>query len=211
MSTPSDLITTKEAASLCERKPRTVRRWITDGHLTRYEGEAPPAGGQAPVLVSRGELTAYLLERGQKPKGSAHKPASGHVAKGDAGGGAVMRTSHVDTEVVQLRHEVEMLSLKLQHAEASTHVTLNARTEAHEAQLAALQAKADGLRLAMDQVRRELTTVMGELNDSKASAEDWKARHDALAQELAAVRERDGMPFWRRLLGASPTKALPEG
>jgi predicted dithiol-disulfide oxidoreductase (DUF899 family) len=39
-------------------------------------------------------------------------------------------------------------------------------------------------------------------DDAQAERDDWKARHDALGAELAALRERRGMAWWRRLLPA---------
>lgn len=55
---PEDLIRLAEAMVISQRSERTLRRWLGDGRLRRFEGMAPPGGGSAPVLVSRGELLA---------------------------------------------------------------------------------------------------------------------------------------------------------
>ena len=63
-------LTMGEAARAADRSEATIRRWIRQGKLTRYEAPAPAHGGSAPVLLDRAELHALLVVEAKQP----HEP-----------------------------------------------------------------------------------------------------------------------------------------
>lgn len=55
---PDDLVTLKTAGAVVGRSPSTIRRWISLGHVRRWEGSISPHGGSPMALVSTAEVLA---------------------------------------------------------------------------------------------------------------------------------------------------------
>lgn len=190
-----DRLPLADAARIAERHPETLRRWMRDGVLTRYEGPTPIHGGSAPVMVARDELLAHLAISGQQPR-----PES--PSKDVEGGGMPPSTEQVHTpQPPPLHAEIEALHRRLVEAE-------------HREQLATLRgqlavAKAEGeiaaLRTEVEALRARLTSADHARIDMQRDRDDWKERHDAREAELLALRAIRG-PWWRRLLGSSEAK-----
>ncbi len=67
-------------------------------------------------------------------------------------------------------------------------------------EVTALQVEVAGLRDQLDQAHQARAELARTLDQNRQDLDDWRARHDALAAELAALRERTKLPWWRRLL-----------
>jgi len=68
--------------------------------------------------------------------------------------------------------------------------------------LEAERARNEALREQLAQARETGEAYRQARDDAQAARDDWKARHDALAGELATLRAMRAMPWWRRLLPA---------
>lgn len=190
MALPNDLVSLPEAAKMIERSPRTIRRWITDGRLARYEGQPPEHGGSAPALVSTSDLLAQVADKKQQPR--VDRPGHGVDTGGSQTGG------EVDTHAPDV--SIRPVDLRLVELEAQVRQTeLTGRVQLLEAQLEASLDQADAYREMLIELRRD--------------RDDWRERHDATRAELTALRalmmNREGLPWWRRLLGG-PTPELPD-
>lgn len=167
-----DLVDIHAASAIAERSETTIRRWIRDGHLTRHEAPAPPHGGSPAVLVSSRELLAHLVTIGQQPKPDDDDP-------GDHPGDDPTDT-HRDTMAIRLA---------VLEAEAVLR-----------AEISTLRVAEAGLRAALDAAEGRATRAEVELVGARVERDDWRARHDARAAELAALRSL-ASPWWRRMLG----------
>ena len=101
---PVDLVSVEVAAAMAERAPRTVRRWISQGRLTRHEGPVPKTGGATPLLVSRPELMALLAASGQTPRDTTLPPD-------EAAPATPAKAPAIEIELVRLQAEVERVRL----------------------------------------------------------------------------------------------------
>ncbi len=175
------MLTVSEAATYAQRSAATIRRWIRDAKLTKHSGPVREGGGHPPALVDRAELVAFLLASEQTPRARADAPL--HTPDSDAVAHLHAGVAHpADLEVERLKGALEAAQLR------GALETERARNEALREQLAQAREAGEALLHARD--------------DAQAERDDWKARHDALGAELAALRERRGMAWWRRLLPA---------
>lgn len=168
------MLTIEQAATVADRSPRTLRRWVQGGHLTRHEGEAPEGGGSAPLLIDRQELLGYLATSGAQPRSDT----DGQVDT-DTQPDAQVDTStrDLEVEIVKLRAEVELVRLT--------------------GEVARLKAELDGVRELLrveDERRHRAELEVTEARDEVA----------ALRAQLDALASMQGLPWWRRLLGTSP-------
>ena len=204
LAAPTDLLTTKEAATISERTPRTIRRWTTEGHLQSYPGPSSVKGGPPSLLVSKADLMKHLAVSGQEPAKTPLMPMS---AKGDATEGRSDEPQGDTT--ANVRQQVELVELRgqLETERVRREVEqLRGELAALEAQKVAADERANALGLELDRTRFDLAGARGDVNE-------WKERYDAQASELAATRallqQEHGMSIWQRLI-SGPTKALAE-
>lgn len=180
--TPDDLVPLADAARMVERNPRTLRRWISAGKLARFEGAAPDNGGSGVALVSARDVHALVIAEGQAPR---------QGADGQGGGQGQGRGGDVRPDVPDRGADTTGAALL---AELRARVT--------EAEL---RGQVATLRAELDHQADRVADLRGQLADARATAEDWRARHDATRAELEALRatlhQREGVPWWRRLLG----------
>lgn len=199
---PDDLITTAEAAKIAERSERTIRRWTQPevSKLDRWLGEPAVTGGAAPVLVSKRELMTLLAVSGQEPR-SGGRPNPQAVSRDTADtstdtGSSDKGTAPADT-TVDIR--VAVLEERLQAAELRT-------------QLAAVTADRDGLARQVEDLRTQLEDLRRRSDNAHAELRsdlaDERDRSRALEAELTALRQVQGVPWWRKLLGG-PVAQLP--
>lgn len=120
----ADLVTLNEAARRVDRSRDTIRRWLRDGRLTRHEGDQPPHGGSAPVLVDVDELGRLVVALGLE----ADPPRRGAPAAPDRAG--------------ELEGERALADLRVALAEALGRAAV-AETEARLARDALADARVD--------------------------------------------------------------------
>ena len=122
---PSDLVTLADAARMSGRSVATLRRWLRDGSLTRYEGDTPDRGGSAPALVSSSELRGHLASGVAPVASPGRPPAAAAVVSSDAvriaeleGRAAVVEAQLVAERrrVADLERERDRLALDLADA-----------------------------------------------------------------------------------------------
>ena len=188
---PDDLVPLADAARMSERSTRTLRRWVTAGKLQRFEGPPPDNGGSGVALVSASAVHALVITEGQSAR-QAELVTGGHTAGQVQGRGVSERPDIMDTRQDSAAAELAELRGRIVEAELRGQVaTLRAE----------LASQAD-----------RMADLRGQVTDARATAEDWRARHDAARAELDALRstlhQRDGVPWWRRLLGG-PVAGLP--
>lgn len=75
------------------------------------------------------------------------------------------------------------------------------------AQVSVLVAELDGARALLEAVRAQLVatearsrTLEDQVRTERQRAEEWKGRATAIDAELRALKERERLPIWRRLL-----------
>lgn len=189
---PEDAIKISEAAKIAERSNSTIRRWIAQGRLARHEGKDPGTGSPAPVYVSQRELMAWLVTSGQAPR-TADPPPTGTPPEAPE----ALQQTPADTRrgppsAPAAAVEVERLKGELALAREQ------GRTQALEAELAG----AKELQRAAEARASELRLLLAEERE----------RVKGLEAELRALRAAQGLPWWRRLIGARPAiEAPPEG
>ena len=79
-------------------------------------------------------------------------------------------------------------------------------------------AERDGARAALEATGREVAAVAGRCSTLEVLADAERRRADDLAERLTvaeaerdALREHQGLPWWRRLLPSTSPKRLPGG
>lgn len=146
---PGDLIRLSEAQVVAQRSERTVRRWLQEGRLRRWEGDPPAGGGSAPVLVSRSELLAVSAAGGHAPRVDEDRhPARGGpdtlrgelVSVDSARRVAEERVRGLERLVAALESEVRELRQALAAARDDVRVAGD-RVGAAEAEVRALRAE----------------------------------------------------------------------
>ena len=191
---PNDLIGITRAAAIAERSERTIRRWASPsvGKLRRWVSQPPDRGGPAPVLVSERELMTVLAVSGQEPRTTAQvTPADSHPA----------RPPDVAARPPDSVH-VAVLEGRLQVAELA-------------AELAAVQAERDGLARQIEDLRSQVEEQRRrwdlERTDHRTDLDAERDRSRALVAELMALREIEGVSWWRKLIsGPTAAPAIPE-
>ena len=185
---PDDLVPLTDAARMVERSARTLRRWVTAGKLQRFEGPPPDNGGSGVALVSARAVHALVVAEGQE----ARQPGPDTAGQGQGRGGAPqpdIMDKGPDTPAA-----VQLAELRAAVTEADLR-----------GQLATVRAERDAL-------ADRLADLRGQVTDARATAEDWRARHDAARAELEGLRQelhqRGGVSWWRRLIGG-PVAGLP--
>lgn len=160
----AELVTVADAAKRVGRSVSTVRRWLRDGALTRYEGEAPAHGGSASVLVDADELHALVVTSGAHPApGGGRSPSPG----------------------LGLRDEGEVARLRAELVEA------RADARVARAELDAAQRIADAERGA---VARTLAALEAHLADERGHRVAAEAERDALRVQLGGSWWRRLLP-----------------
>lgn len=186
---PPDLVPLADAAAAVHRSVATLRRWMRDGRVRRWEGVAPAHGGSPPALVSLAEVVeqAGVLAH----VSGAHGGVTGVQATGVQGRVAAAQPPPEAVDVA----EVEALRRDLETARADAAA---ARVEAADREVRALRQRMTDLEAARDDWRRRHDEVRAQLD----VAQDEGAR---LRAELARARaERDAVPYWRRWLAGLP-------
>ena len=191
------MLSLREAGAVAERKPETVRKWVAAGKLTRHTGPIPRTGGAAPLLVDRDELLAHLAASGQRPRpqGSEGVPVpADHLGSHlDAHPPGSPGIGHVDMRVQMeaLRGQVEIERLR--------------------GRVATAQAEREALRAQLDQVLDLVADLQRQRLALRQDLEEARDESRAYRAELQALRARQGLSLWQRLIGrpASPPE-LPD-
>jgi len=215
----------REAADLVGRSLSTVRAWVRSGRLEGHREE--PGNKRSRLLVHRAALVAVAAEL--DPDGSHQTPAPAPTP-------ATVEPSGVDgVEVARLRAELaaarELLTetrtradtlaeLLKREEDRTTEAVAEARrlAEAAEAAEARTAEAADAIRADLrdaieahignaDAQRRRAEAAEAVGRDLRADLEAARAEVVGTRAELAALREREGLSWWHRLIGARP--ALP--
>lgn len=185
-----ELLPVREAAELVGRSLSTVRAWVRDERLEGYREK--PGNPRSRLLVHRAALMAVAAEL--DPEGS-------HGASAEAPSPAPAPAPPTDgAEVAALRAEVAGLREALS----------DARRRGDD--LAELLKRHDGRDSeALVEARRRAETAEAVARDLRADLEAARAEVVGVRAELAALRERAGLPWWRRLLGGPTAPAELEG
>jgi len=204
---PPQRLTLEQAATLAERSRSTLRRWLRDGRLTRHEAKGPNHGGSPAVLIDRAELVAHLLTSGATPRPSTDEDPPGAQTPVQTPGGSGVQIPPVDTrgapadttlgEAAPVALELARLRGRLALAEQAGELReVRARLEAALSEVGALERQLSAAGAAAEDLRRE--------------RDDWRDRHDAREAEISALRQLQGLPWWRRLLAAPSAASAPE-
>jgi len=193
---PLDLLTVREAARLVDRGVSTLRGWVRAGELRGWHAD-PAHPENTPLLVSRAEVLALVVTTGRASTPGRRTDISANLHEGSAAEHALDRPEHA-LDLARLRSTVAELR-------ADVRVAL---------------AERDGARAALEATVREVAAVAGRCSTLEVLA-DAERRHALdLADRLAAaeaerdaLREHQGLPWWRRLLAppSSSPKRLPGG
>ena len=201
---PADLIDMSEAERASERSRPTIRRWIAAGELRRFEGTPPARGGSAPALVSRAELLALLVSKGQPPRSPGEQvidpprlPLAAEVEPSTPGGDHLVVGA---AEVETLRAEVAKLQTGQQLAAALAEVERLKAAASAAVEIEQLRGQLAEVRAQLAGRDREIADARQQLAGMKLERDDWKDRHDATSAELSALRSSAGLAWWRRLL-----------
>ena len=184
---PSQTLTVQEAATTSERSESTIRRWLREGTLTRHAGPIPPRGGSASIRIDSEELFAHLAMSGQVPRESTAIQPSERVST-EPGVGTEHTPSSVEIEVAVLREQLGSERLR--------------------GQVSTLQSE-------LESAQRELMQARHALEDMRRTRDDWRDRYDASEAEQKALRAslqaREGLPWWRKLIGTSSSSTALSG
>jgi hypothetical protein len=189
---PLDLLTVREAARLVDRGVSTLRGWVRAGELRGWHAD-PAHPENTPLLVSRAEVLALVVTTGRASNPGRRSPA----------GPTPPPTPPTDTPTDAL--DLARLRSTVAELRADVRVAL---------------AERDGARGALEATVREVAAVAGRCSTLEALADAERRRADDLADRLAAaeaerdaLREHQGLPWWRRLLAPPSTspKRLPGG
>ena len=190
-----------EAIRVSERTRATLRRWISSGELQRFEGELPSRGGSRPALISRAELLAVLVKRGQAPRSPAppaDDPPRPPVTTADdpprAPGG------DPPAELLEARAEIARLRSAAQLAEVRAEMERERVKSAAAVESAQLTGQLAEARARLEAMERLHADVRQQLAAAHLEREEWKGLHHAVRAELDALRRSAGLSWWRRLL-----------
>ena len=178
---PNELVPVADAAKTIGKSPATIRRWIRAGKITRHEGQTPVHGGSPPAMVVLSEVVAMAGAMGSirvdAPPVQTARPPGDHQP---------FTVPDSSPDIADLRVELAIAQGAVQVAQVerdSLERQLEAEREAHRREAAELRHQVDHHRLA---------------------SKDWQDRYDRAAAELRAVMQRDGLPWWRKLIGTRP-------
>ena len=195
------LVSIDEASVISERSPSTIRRWIRNGRLTRHTGTSRSQGGSPPVLIDQNELFAMLATSGQQPRADEPETA-------EQPGAHQMPTTAEQPATAGVHDDAQLTIARLEGQLALAQL---------RGELLAAQAELEVLRKTLELERQERETerlqarvaLRGALEDR----DDWRGRHDAARSEVHALqgllKEQDGAPWWRKLLGGPTLRELP--
>jgi hypothetical protein len=180
---PADLLPVRDAARLVDRGVSTLRGWVREGALVGYR-EDPSHPENSRLLVSRAAVLALVVEAG-KASAPGRRPPVAEVPD---------PSPAADLD----RQRGALAELR--------------------ADLRAALAERDGARAVLDATGRTVEVLEARCRDLAGLAEAERRRADDLADRLAAaeaeldaLRELQGLPWWRRLLAPPSTapKRLP--
>ena len=189
---PLDLLTVREAARLVDRGVSTLRGWVRAGELRGWHAD-PEHPENTPLLVSRAEVLALVVTTGRASTPGRRSPAESTPPP----------TPPTDTP----EHPLDLARLRSTVAELRADVRV-------------ALAERDGARAALEATGREVAAVAGRCSTLEVLADAERRRADDLADRLTAaeaerdaLREHQGLPWWRRLLAPPSTspKRLPGG
>lgn len=185
---PDDLLPVREAAVMVDRGYSTLRAWVRAGELRGYY-EDPDNPYNSKLMVSRSELFTFMAASekspspGRPPKetppGAAQPDRPREPAAGDAS----------PLEIAKLRDEIRRLQLEIGTLRADLRVATASR---------------EGVDALVEAVRGTVTALEGRISDLRALSEAERARAQAAEAERDALKTAAGIPWWRRLLPASP-------
>ena len=195
---PLDLIDLNEASNVSERTTRTLRRWLKDGRLKKWDGDIQHSG-HARVLVSKAELMTLLVVNDQRPRPAegvkGDKSRNDTIVKPDTGkpdttaSGSVM--PNVTPDAIAMEQEIN----RLRHEAAIQELTAAMDRQRLEAEVKRVQIQSE-LTAAVQTIAK----LRQETERLQSDMDDWRDRHDAREAELNALRSAVGLPWWRRLL-----------
>jgi len=190
---PLDLLTVREAARLVDRGVSTLRGWVRAGELRGWHAD-PEHPENTPLLVSRAEVLALVVTTGRASTPGRRSPAESTPP-------STPPTDALDRP----EHALDLARLRSTVAEL-------------RADLRAALAERDGARAVLSATGRTVEVLEARCDDLAGLA-DAERRHALdLADRLAvaeaerdALREYQGLPWWRRLLPSTSPKRLPGG
>jgi hypothetical protein len=196
---PLDLLPVREAARLVDRGVSTLRGWVRAGELRGWHAD-PAHPENTPLLVSRAEVLALVVTTGR-----ASNP--GRRSRAESTPPSTPSTDTPEHALDRPEHALDLARLRSTVAELRADVRV-------------ALAERDGARAALEATVREVAAVAGRCSTLEVLA-DAERRHALdLADRLAAaeaerdaLREHQGLPWWRRLLAPPSTspKRLPGG
>lgn len=191
-STPPELIPARTAAERVGRSLATVRAWVRAGRLVGYRED--PADPRSRLMLHPAELAAVAAEldpdgKHGDPVGSSSPPSSPPAPRPAADEGA-------GVEVARLRAELD----------GARAILAEARRRGDDLALA-LTRRDDLAGDALAEARRRADAAEGVARDLRGDLEAARAELVGARAELAALKERAGLSWWHRLIGARP--ALP--
>lgn len=180
MERPNDLVALKEAAVVVGRSVSTLRAWIRGGELAGYREQ--PEDPNSRVLVSRQALLVLAAQSKPIHPGGPRPESDAVPAEAGAAPPSERRSD-------ERRIEERLL-------------------------LAALTAERDGLRAVIEAQKLTIHTLEARCRDlengahsERLRAQEHQDRLVAAEAELQALRSRQKLPWYQRLLGGS--SALP--
>jgi hypothetical protein len=185
---PLDLLPVRDASRLVDRGVSTLRGWVREGALVGYR-EDPAHPENSRLLVSRAAVLALVVEAGKASAPGRRPP----VADGPA-------------------------ALELEPAPVADLDRQRGALAELRADLRAALAERDGARAVLSATGRTVEVLEARCLDLAGLADAERRRADDLADRLAAaeaerdaLREYQGLPWWRRLLPSTSPKRLPGG
>lgn len=149
---PADAIPVLEAAALVDRSLSSVRAYVRGGHIRGYR-PAGASASNAPLLVSRSELMAYVASAGLSPAPARRPSPDKPPPSTDAPD--VVALLRADVRAAELQADARVAMARLEALERTL--------EAKDGAIAALQAVADTERRRADELRDRLTAAEAEL------------------------------------------------
>ena len=196
-STPPELIPARAAADRVGRSLATVRAWVRAGRLVGYREH--PADPRSRLMLHPAELAAVAAEldpdgkHGDPLTSSSPPPSSPPTPRPAADEGAAV-------EVARLRAELD----------GARAILAEARRRGDDLALA-LTRRDDLAGDALAEARRRADAAEGVARDLRGDLEAARAELVGARAELAALKERAGLSWWHRLIGARPTLPDAEG
>ncbi len=192
--TPDKRLTLPEAACASERSISTLRRWLQQGKLTRFEGEPPVHGGSRPTLIDRSELMIHLASTGQTPQIQPPLPRVSteipHQASTDVDAAIDKPISMVDAELWVLKERL-----------AAAHEIAQVKLDAAHGQLNTAQATITSLEIRLQEETRRL-------EQERQQRADAELRCKQLEIDLDRFKAWLQLPFWARWTTTQPIAGL---